>query len=171
MSAPPPGILGYAYRRAGATYFSEADPRPIRGEDVAPVEWCTPVVAAPEALGAPADWSALQAAGRWVGAKPAASGEPVATHMQMMDHLESLKTDPATLARLRAAVTPHPAPARVPLTDTQIRRAVEAGWLAALKCHAEAGMAGWSAERETYIANAIEAACDITSPAAQKASP
>lgn len=97
-------------------------------------------------------------------AQPAASGEPVATHMQMMDHLESLKTDPATLARLRAAVTPHPAPARVPLTDAQIKRAVEAGWLAALECHAKAGMAGWSAERETYIANAIKAARGITAP-------
>lgn len=28
---------------------------------------------------------------------------PVATQMQMLDHLKSIKTDPATLAQLRAA--------------------------------------------------------------------
>lgn len=33
----------------------------------------------------------------------AAGRKPVATQMQMLDHLENLKTDPATLAQLRAA--------------------------------------------------------------------
>lgn len=42
--------------------------------------------------------------------KPTRHVGPVATQMQMLDHLESLKTDPATLATLRAAATgQHPA--------------------------------------------------------------
>lgn len=35
----------------------------------------------------------------------AARPGPVATQMQMLDHLESLKTDPAVLAKLHAAAT------------------------------------------------------------------
>ena len=104
-------------------------------------------------------------------AQPAASGEPVATvrrahaggrvrniGFQVCNLLPGANVQDG--AMLYAA--PQPAPARVPLADEQIKRAVEAGWLAALKCHAEAGMAGWSAEREAYIANAIEAAHGIT---------
>jgi len=72
---PPAGILGYAYSRAGAVYFSERDPRPFRSDGLVPVEWCTPVASCAawmgEQKGAPADWPAVQAAGRWVGPRPA----------------------------------------------------------------------------------------------------
>jgi len=52
-----------------------------------------------------------------------------------------------------------------PLTEAQVQGAVAAGWLAALSCHSRHGMAGWSANRSSYIARAIEAARGIV-PAA-----
>lgn len=94
-------------------------------------------------------------------AQPAASGEPGATHMQMMDHLESLKTDPATLARLRAAATAHPAPARVPLTEAQIKTMKEAA--------ADQGLTGIAPS--LHLARAVEAWHGITAPGAPDAGP
>jgi len=41
---PNAQVVAWAYRRAGATYIQLTDPGPIPNQDVAPVEWCRPLV-------------------------------------------------------------------------------------------------------------------------------